>query len=163
VVGLAGRSPRVDVLQLAQREARLCAARVAGRTAEIEVTREVGSAARARSFVAATLDGWECRDPDEVITLMTSELVTNAVRYADAPFFVGITRTDEHTVRVHVTDGSPFSPVAPHSVPDHEGGRGLRIVDVLARRWGTQRCERQKSVWFEAAVVHRPVSCLDDR
>jgi anti-sigma regulatory factor (Ser/Thr protein kinase) len=159
VIGLTGRSSRVDVLQLAQREARVGAARVAGHAAEIELSHEVGSAARARSFIATTLDGWECRDPHEVITLMTSELVTNAVRYADGPIIVGVTRLDQYTVRVHVSDGSPFLPVAPKSVPDTEGGRGLRIVDALARRWGTQRYERQKKVWFEAAVVHRSVFC----
>jgi anti-sigma regulatory factor (Ser/Thr protein kinase) len=154
----AGRSSRVDVLQLAQREARLCAARAVGHSTEMELPREVGSAGRARAFVAATLEGWECQDPDEVITLMTSELVTNAVRHADGAIVVGVTRTDTRMVRVHVSDGSPFSPVAPQLVPDSEGGRGLRIVDVLACRWGTQRDEQRKSVWFESTVVHRPVS-----
>jgi hypothetical protein len=32
---------------------------------------------------------------------------------------------------------------------DDESGRGLAIVDALASRWGVDRFEGGKSVWFE--------------
>ncbi|MEU8324154.1 ATP-binding protein [Nonomuraea sp. NPDC048881] len=88
----------------------------------------------------------------EIVTLATSELVTNAVKYTDAPTADGdpgqITlklSQDEAVLRLVVTDpGSRCS--APARIPmqgpnlHSEHGRGLAIVDYLSRsRWGSYR------------------------
>ena len=51
---------------------------------------------------------------------------------------------------------SPASPTAP-STTAGDGGRGLEVLDSLARVWGTQRRHRRTSVWFSvtAAVASR--------
>ncbi|GAA1771787.1 ATP-binding protein [Nonomuraea bangladeshensis] len=88
----------------------------------------------------------------EIAMLVTSELVTNAVKYADATTADGppgqITlklSQDESILRLVVTDpGSRCS--APARIPmqgpnlHSEHGRGLAIVDNLSRgRWGSHR------------------------
>jgi anti-sigma regulatory factor (Ser/Thr protein kinase) len=138
----------------------MCGPRHTGgaRRAETTLPRSARSASAARAFVSTAIDEWGYSDPEQVIALLTSEVVTNAVRHAAGTIGLGVAMVDAHTVRVDVSDGSPHSSVAPKSDPDEEGGRGLRIVDTLARRWGTDRYEDGKAVWFEAAVVRRGVS-----
>jgi hypothetical protein len=36
--------------------------------------------------------------------------------------------------------------------PHDEGGRGLRILDALARRWGFDTGPETKVVWFEVPL-----------
>lgn len=99
----------------------------------------------ARQFVGESLPTtcWA----DEV-TLLVSELASNAVRHADTPFSVTIS-CDGSLVRVEVSDGSPELPVP--QVPPAEAitGRGLLIVDALAGRWGVESTPTGKTVWFE--------------
>ena len=52
-------------------------------------------------------------------------------------------------------DGCPDAPVVRRSNPGGVGGHGLTIVDTLARRWGVERYEDSKVVWFEAFVSPR--------
>ena len=82
--------------------------------------------------------------------LLTSELVTNAVRHADLQDADTIrleVTTQPHAVRVTVIDEGPgFDPRQIRR--DREtGGWGLKLVDVLADRWGTQATPH--AVWFE--------------
>jgi anti-sigma regulatory factor (Ser/Thr protein kinase) len=114
------------------------------------------SVARARHFVTAELEKWDCADPGRVVTLLTSEVVTNAICHAGGPVGLSLALVDDHTVRVEVTDGVPGSLVEPPPEARDAGGRGLHIVDTLARRWGTERHPRYKSVWFELPVERRP-------
>jgi anti-sigma regulatory factor (Ser/Thr protein kinase) len=148
----------VNTPRSAQRGALICSPRHTGgvRRAETTLPRVAQSASAARLFVSATIDEWEYGDPEQVIALLTSEIITNAVRHSSGTIGLGITMADRHTVRVYATDESPHSPVQPNSEPDDAGGRGLHIVEVLARRWGTDRYEDVKVVWFEAPVVRRP-------
>jgi anti-sigma regulatory factor (Ser/Thr protein kinase) len=104
----------------------------------------------------ARLDGHE--DLQFVASLLTSELVTNAVRHAglaehdDLGLLV---ETVDGAVHVEVSDTGPgFFPL-PHtrSKPGRRVEHGLHLVDVLADRWGF-RCEAPGCcMWFDLDLV----------
>lgn len=82
------------------------------------------------------------------LVLCVSEVVTNAVLHARSAATLTLRRrNDLLTVEVH--DGDPNPPVRqPHSTTA-SAGRGLRILDELAVRWGTRPMRGGKVVWFE--------------
>ena len=98
----------------------------------------------ATRLVAAAFDG-----NTDTVLLLTSELVTNAVRHAATPFWVDVEIDGpQATVSVTDDDGSHL-PVPGKPTPDSTNGRGLRIVDQLATQWGHRPARRHgKSVWF---------------
>ncbi|MGH9022875.1 MAG: ATP-binding protein, partial [Acidimicrobiia bacterium] len=64
---------------------------------------------------------------------------------------------DGGAARVEITDRSPRPPILSQAEEDAESGRGLRIVERLSRRWGTDRLPgRGKTVWFEVERPRRP-------
>ncbi|CAM5588861.1 hypothetical protein SCYAM73S_05117 [Streptomyces cyaneofuscatus] len=83
-------------------------------------------------------------------TLLVSEVVTNAVRYAERPVTLRLLRTD--ILRCEVGDDSPQLPRQRRARETDEGGRGLFLVNRLARRWGATRLSTGKVVWFEMAT-----------
>ena len=83
----------------------------------------------------------------EVAELLASELATNAVLHASSDFEVRVAH-DGGTFRVEVVDDAPEMIVSLKD-PSEESGRGLHIVNALARRWGTDVMGREKVVWFE--------------
>jgi anti-sigma regulatory factor (Ser/Thr protein kinase) len=89
---------------------------------------------------------------DDVLLLMT-ELVTNAVRHADAAPDRRVRlelRRQRGAVRVAVCDEGPgFGPEAICSRPDETGGWGLMLVDRIADRWAVTRTATGTCVWFE--------------
>jgi anti-sigma regulatory factor (Ser/Thr protein kinase) len=91
------------------------------------------------------------------VTLLVSELASNAVRHAVTPFTVSL-QCDGSTVRVEVRDDDPALPVMQEPPVDAITGRGLVIVDALATRWGVTPEADGKIVWFELACR----SPLDD-
>ena len=117
--------------------------------ARIELPADPASVALARQFVRDTLDAPDWVDLTEVVTLLTSELVTNAIRHAHSPCTVQLTARSGN-VRVEVLDDSP-SPVVPRLDTPHEAesGRGIELVDVLSGHWGTQTRPPGKAVWFD--------------
>ena len=85
--------------------------------------------------------------------LLTSEIVTNAIRHArlQESDEIGLeVTTRPHAVRVTVIDQGPgFDPDGIRT--DREtGGWGLKLVDALSDRWGTQAAPH--GVWFELDV-----------
>jgi len=115
--------------------------------ATISLTGQPESAARARHFVAATLQTWGKDDLVETATLLTSELVTNAVVHAAPPIGLAVTLL-EGTIRVEVQDESDDIPVVGDADRHADRGRGLVLVDMLAASWGTQAAPPGKTVWF---------------
>jgi anti-sigma regulatory factor (Ser/Thr protein kinase) len=102
----------------------------------------------ARRFVRARLgDG-----PADVDTasLLVSEVVTNAILHARTTVTLTV-EVDDQVVRITVRDGSPVRPRLRSFAPTSATGRGLRLLDHLARRWGVDAdpATGGKVVWFE--------------
>jgi two-component sensor histidine kinase len=80
--------------------------------------------------------------------LLTSELVTNAIKHASGDITCRLWAGPD-VVRLEVVDSSPAPPVRAERGLQADSGRGLRIVDTLATRWGAAAQEPGKYVWFE--------------
>jgi anti-sigma regulatory factor (Ser/Thr protein kinase) len=106
----------------------------------------------ARAFMARTLG--ELGAITDIAVLLTSELVTNAVRHSNSREAGGsvtlIVLEIDDGFRVEVSDdGSELSsPVVKDTVfsPD---GHGLFLVETLAEQWGYLRDEAGTTVWFQ--------------
>ena len=123
---------------------------------------DMSAAGRARALVEEQL-GSSPRVAD--ISLVVSELVTNAVEHGEPPVMFGIDssvdtstdpNTDPNTVRIRVTvsdegGGEPrVRAAADHAI----GGRGLALVEMLASRWQWRRDGKRLTVWAEFDSAH---------
>lgn len=109
---------------------------------------ELRSAGSARRFVDSTLSSWSVGGPRDVVKLLVSELVTNAVVHArsEAEVVVQLTTT---SIRVEVRDRSPELPVVRTPDPYDTSGRGMSLVDTFATAWGVRPLPTGKGIWFE--------------
>ncbi|KAA6219450.1 SpoIIE family protein phosphatase [Streptomyces filamentosus] len=105
---------------------------------------------RARRLARRALARWDLEELTDSVELLISEVVTNAVRYAERPVTLRLLRTD--VLRCEVGDDSPQLPRQRRARETDEGGRGLFLVNRLARRWGATRLSGGKVVWFELAT-----------
>jgi hypothetical protein len=107
--------------------------------------------AKARRHVRAAIYAWVVPVDLAVAVLLTSELVTNAIRYetADTVMLAISNVCDQFRVDVH--DTSCFLPVPAHGSPDTETGRGLILVASLATQWGFYPTPVGKAVYFTLA------------
>ncbi|WP_239008972.1 SpoIIE family protein phosphatase [Streptomyces sp. S8] len=107
-----------------------------------------GSAAgTARRLVRAQLERWALSDLMDVTELVVSELVGNALRYGGGPTGLRLLRHDR--LCVEVSDIGPDLPRIQHAPLSAEGGRGLQLINMLCRRWGSCRTPGGKVVWAE--------------
>ncbi|MCT9081168.1 SpoIIE family protein phosphatase [Streptomyces fulvoviolaceus] len=104
---------------------------------------------RARRLARRALARWGMEELTDSVELLVSEVVTNAVRYATRPVTLRLLRTD--VLRCEVGDDVPQLPRLRQARATDEGGRGLYLVNRLARRWGATRLSTGKVVWFELA------------
>jgi len=103
----------------------------------------------ARRFVTQALTGWDDGDLTDTVTLLVSELVTNAVLHAGSEVEVAV-RLTATAARVEVTDASGAAIAPRDAANDEDSGRGLALVGNLARRWGVRPAPGGgKTVWFE--------------
>jgi anti-sigma regulatory factor (Ser/Thr protein kinase) len=109
------------------------------------------SASAARNALLA-LDTRVDQDLLDDIRLLVSELVTNAIRHAEAApgGEVGLDVSIKgERVRVEVADpGDGFDPAPRTGSMAKPGGWGLYLVDRIADRWGVVK-NRVTRVWFE--------------
>lgn len=118
------------------------------------------SAALARRMVAEACAAWGLADLAETATLVVSELVSNAVRYAGTAFELTATLRGGY-LHIALRDGSRETPRMPPStgpgVPSlGTSGRGLHLIAASASGWGTTVADTGKVVW--AALRVRPVT-----
>jgi anti-sigma regulatory factor (Ser/Thr protein kinase) len=104
-------------------------------------------AAAARHYTRSTIAGWGLDSEDAV--LVVSELASNALRYTSGGFELLLERRD-HTLLIEVTDWDPTAPTLKHPDTTETNGRGLLLVDQLARSWGSNSSTpASKTVWAE--------------
>ena len=90
----------------------------------------------------------------EVVELLISEVVTNAILHTSSPPELKIeVRPDCVRVEVRDTDPQLRARVRSTEDPTATSGRGLAIVDRLATAWGIEtKPGVSKVVWFEVAI-----------
>jgi anti-sigma regulatory factor (Ser/Thr protein kinase) len=84
------------------------------------------------------------------VALVTSELVTNAVRHGNSPLHVHVA-VEATTVLIEVTDAGGVFDLEGSRRAD-ESGRGLHIVGQIATSWGLHVRETGKVVWARISI-----------
>jgi len=113
-----------------------------------------GSVKEARQAVARAVEVWGLPEVADVAVLLTSELVTNAIRHADGDLRLRVVRRPGGLrVEVHDRDATALPQLRVRN-PDGsddlaEGGRGLQFVAEWSTRWGVETVAGGKQVWFE--------------
>ncbi len=110
----------------------------------------------ARAFIAQTLSTHRVRTDNDTATLLTSEIVTNAIAHTKSGVeggtvtivVIGVPRG----VLVEVIDdGSAGTPIVKGDLYAAEG-HGLFLVQQLAAQWGYLRDPAGTTVWFHLAA-----------
>lgn len=116
------------------------------------------SAAAARRFITEICNAAELgENVCATAALLTSELVTNAIRYGGSRALLEAA-APEGVLRVSVRDDNPALPVVGlHPDLTAESGRGLQLVSALADDWGVESVDGSgKAVWFELRLEESP-------
>jgi transcriptional regulator with XRE-family HTH domain len=105
---------------------------------------------RAARDAVSLLAGDLPTDVLETARLLTSELVTNSVKYGPpAPATIGVfIDVDRNRIRIEVSDAAE----APPRLPSDSGRYGMKLVDQLATRWDTERSGPGNLTWFELVL-----------
>jgi anti-sigma regulatory factor (Ser/Thr protein kinase) len=122
---------------------------------EVRLTSRPESAGTARRLALSVLKVWALPQLNDVVELLVSELVGNAVRHTGARTFGLRLLRRRGWIRVEVRDPSRSLPCL---MPVREldvSGRGLFLIDKLADRWGVDLLPRGKTTWFEMRVIDR--------
>jgi anti-sigma regulatory factor (Ser/Thr protein kinase) len=126
------------------------------------------SAQSARRQAAGRLQDWRLCHLTDDVTLIVSELVTNAICHGSGPIWHTVRRirtaADDDVIRVEVGDyGSGWNGIpAPREAGDdtHCDGRGLYLVEAVSSNWGTWRLPHGYVVWAEFAAEPEPDASL---
>jgi DNA-binding NarL/FixJ family response regulator len=143
-----GLQPKALVDELLAIAGLLELVQTAAATARAQLNAEPQSAASARHFVDQTLQRWHCEELFDVVGLLTSELVTNAILHAHSEIELKVTLMPD-AVRIDVVDQSASLPAPREATEEDTSGRGLGLVEALAMAWGVDEHPGGKSVWFE--------------
>ncbi|MFF0160633.1 SpoIIE family protein phosphatase [Streptomyces sp. NPDC005263] len=142
--------PVDDVALLVARTRALDASHVA----TWQVPPDPAMVASARKNASRQLVEWGLEEAVFVTELVVSELVTNAIRYAEPP--IELRLIHDRTLICEVSDGSTTAPHLRRARTFDEGGRGLLLVAQLSQGWGTRQTTDGKIIWAEQALSAEP-------
>ena len=114
------------------------------------------AACEARGQVRAVIRAWHVPLDPSVAVLLTSELVTNAIRHEAGQTVTLAITCSRGQLRVDVHDTSRLLPVLMEAPADAEAGRGLMLVATLSDSWGIYRTPAGKAVYFTLAFQPDP-------
>jgi len=130
-------------------------------------TPDGGSIAAAREFTVATLRRWDLGELSDDVSVVVSELLTNALRHAqrdpaDArpgwPVRLGLLQQGPW-VLCAVADPGKAAPVPRTPGSLAEAGRGLQMICAFSDLWGyTTPSDAGKVVWAMFTARHAPPS-----
>ena len=112
------------------------------------------ASAEARRRVRDAIWSWQVPVDLDVALLLTSELVTNAIRHEagrGAQAVMLAIASSRGRLRVDVHDTSRSLPAVAEVPADAETGRGLLLVETLSDEWGFYRTPAGKAVYFTLA------------
>jgi len=114
----------------------------------------------ARAFITRTLaaTGKGQRVDSDAATLLTSELVTNAIVHTasgspDGSVTVVVVDVTDGVLIEVIDDGSGGTPVVKGDLLAADG-HGLYLVQQMAAQWGYLRAPAGTTVWFHLAADH---------
>jgi len=107
------------------------------------------TAREARRLAIETLADVVTVDVVDDAAIVLTELVTNALLHGMAPAELVVWVDTEGVVLIEVSDSSPALPVRLRQDRESMTGRGLKLVEAFAERWGVQRHAVGKTVWAE--------------
>src|SRR2546430_9604490 len=122
------------------------------------------AAAEARRRVRDAIWSWRVPVDQDAALLLTSELVTNAVRHEAgqrAQAVVLVIACSRGRLRVDVHDTSRSLPAVAEVPADAETGRGLFLVETLSDEWGFYRTAAGKAVDFTLPFAADPADQVD--
>ena len=126
------------------------------RARHVPLTTGLAAVAEARTQVRGIVRSWQVPVDAYVAALLTSELVTNAVRNEANPTVMLDVTCSTGRLRVDVHDTSRTWPVLVDAPADAEAGRGLMLVATLSATWGIYRTPAGKAVYFTLAFEPDP-------
>ncbi|MGW6490781.1 SpoIIE family protein phosphatase [Streptomyces sp. NPDC055056] len=103
-----------------------------------------------RARATRRVEEWGLGDLAMTTELIVSELVTNAIRYAEPPIRLRLLLDSRLTCEV--VDASSTAPRLRHARSTDEGGRGLFLVAQLSLRWGARHTPEGKVIWAEQEI-----------
>jgi anti-sigma regulatory factor (Ser/Thr protein kinase) len=116
---------------------------------------DLPAVAEARKILRESLRGWGVPGLADTAELLTSELVTNALRHTDNDAVLTATLSPgrrSHRLRVEVRDFVAGHPRLRAPGNQVTSGRGLLLVQALADAWGVHPEGTGKVVWFELSA-----------
>jgi anti-sigma regulatory factor (Ser/Thr protein kinase) len=128
----------------------------------VPLTAGPAAAAEARGQVRAAICTWDVPVDPSVAVLLTSELVTNAIRHEVGETVMLDITCSCGQLCVDIHDTSYSLPVPVDASADAETGRGLMLVASLSAEWGFYRTPAGKAVYFTLAFQPDLYEC-DER
>ncbi|MFD5659862.1 ATP-binding protein [Streptomyces hirsutus] len=114
---------------------------------------------RLRRIVGTGLTSWGRSDLVETAELLLTELATNALRHAHGlDIGIRVQLQGDHLM-IEVEDGSPLRPMPRCAGPDDENGRGLFLIDALAKAWGVS--DDGTTTWCTLSLNEGPPDNMD--
>jgi anti-sigma regulatory factor (Ser/Thr protein kinase) len=119
----------------------------APRKLRITLTAGQATVAAARSEVRAAIRAWDVPVAPSVAVLLTSELVTNALRHGAGETIELVVSCAYRQLQVDVYDTSPATELQVGG-PAAEPGRRPMLLDSLASSWGYDRTPTGRAGYF---------------
>jgi len=133
------------------------------RCLNIELEPVAGAARRARELVTEACGRWELPELAGPACIVVTEMVNNVVVHAGTAMTVLLARQVD-SMSVAVRDHSSARPrFAGPVAPTAYGGRGLLLIDSMARRWGNLALVDGKVVWALLAEEDEPAPAAQAR
>jgi anti-sigma regulatory factor (Ser/Thr protein kinase) len=119
------------------------------RVRQVALPTDGQAAGIARRVTRDALSSWQLKHLADSAALVVSELVANALQHAHADPPELRLQSAGNWLRVEVHDGDHHPAKVRATAALKETGRGLVLVEAIARRWGVRKTEVGKAVWAE--------------